>query len=251
VKLTVVGSSGSFPGPDSSSSCYLLQADGFSMVVDLGSGSVGQLQRYVRVDQIDAVLISHLHADHCMDLLPLYVARTYDPTGKHPSIPVHAPSGAAELLMHAYGRSEPHRLDDCFRFVEWSAGTYQVGPFTVTVARVAHPIETWGMRIEHGGAAVAYSADTGPCDALVGLSRGADLALYESSFEAGRDDKAPADLHMTGGQAGAQAVAAGAKRLLLTHLPPWNDPEVSLAAGRASFTGGPVEVVRPGATYEL
>jgi ribonuclease BN (tRNA processing enzyme) len=251
MRLTVVGSSGSFPGPDASSSCYLLQADGFCMVVDLGNGSTGQLQRHCSIREIDAVLISHLHADHCMDLLPLYVARTYDPTGKHPSLPVHAPSGAAEHLMHAYGRSDPHRLDDCFDFVGWSAGTRQVGPFVVTVAQVAHPIETWGMRIEHGGSVVAYSADTGPCDALVELSRDADIALFESSFEAGRDDKAPTDLHMTGGQAGEQATAAGAKRLVLTHLPPWNDPEVSLAAGRASFTGGPVEVARPGATYEL
>ena len=251
MRLTVVGSSGSFPGPESSSSCYLLQADGFSLVVDLGSGSAGHLQRHVRVDEIGAVLISHLHADHCMDLLPLYVARTYDPTGKHAALPVHAPTGAAEHLVRAYGRTDPHRLDDCFDFAEWSAGTHQVGPFAVTVAQVAHPIETWGMRIEHGGSVVAYSADTGPCDALVELSRGADIALYESSFESGRDDGAPGDLHMTGGQAGEQATAAGAKRLLLTHLPPWNDPEVSLAAGRASFGGGPVEVVRPGATYEL
>jgi ribonuclease BN (tRNA processing enzyme) len=251
MRLTVVGSSGSFPGPDTSSSCYLVEADGFCMVVDLGNGSLGQLQRYVGVDDIDAVLLSHLHADHCMDVLPLYVARTYDPAGRHPVLPVHAPSGAEEHLTHAYGRSDQHRLDACFDFVEWTAGTHQVGPFTVTVARVAHPIETWGMRIEHDGTVLAYSADTGPCDALVELSRDADAALYESSFEAGRDDKAPVDLHMTGGQAGQQATAAGAKRLLLTHLPPWNDPQKSLAAGRASFTGGPVEVVRPGATYEL
>jgi ribonuclease BN (tRNA processing enzyme) len=251
MKLTVVGSSGSFPGPDASSSCYLLQADGFCLVVDIGNGSTGQLQRYVRVDEIDAVLISHLHPDHCIDLLPLYVARTYDPKGKHPSIPVHAPAGAADHLTRAYGPSDTHRLDGCFDFVEWSAGASQVGPFTVTVAQVSHPVETWGMRIEHGGSVLAYSADTGPCAALVELSRDADLALYESSFEAGRDDKAPADLHMTGGQAGEQATAAGAKRLVLTHLPPWNDPEVSRAAARASFAAGQVDVARPGATYEL
>jgi ribonuclease BN (tRNA processing enzyme) len=251
VRLTVVGCSGSFPGPDTCSSCYLVQADGFRLVVDLGSGALGQLQRYCAIDDIDAVLISHMHADHCMDLLPLYVARTYDPAGRHPKLPVHAPAGAAEQLVHAYGRSDPHRLDACFEFVEWSAGTHQIGPFTVTAARVAHPIETWGMRIAHGGASVAYSADTGPCDALVDLSRDADIALFESSFQSGRDDAAPADLHMTAGQAGQQASAAGARRLLLTHLPPWNDNQVSLEAGRAAFTSGPVEVVRPGATYDL
>lgn len=251
MRLTVVGCSGSFPGPETSSSCYLLQADGFHLVVDLGNGSLGQLQRYCGVGDIDAVLVSHLHADHCMDLLPLYVARTYDPAGKHPVLPVYAPAGAAEQMVHAYGNSDPHRVDACFEFVDWTAGTHQVGPFVVTVARVAHPIETWGMRIEHDGASLVYSADTGPCDELVELGRDADVALFESSFEVGRDDAAPAALHMTGGQAGQQATAAGARRLLLTHLPPWNDPQVSLDAGRAAFSAGPVEVVRPGATYDL
>jgi ribonuclease BN (tRNA processing enzyme) len=251
VRLTVIGCSGSFPGPETTSSCYLVEADGFRLVVELGNGSLGQLQRYCHIRDIDAVLVSHLHADHCMDLLPLYVARTYDPAGKHPVLPVYAPAGAAEQMVHAYGRSDPHRIDACFEFVDWAAGTYQVGPFTVTVAQVAHPIETWGMRIEHDGAALVYSADTGPCDALVELGRDADAALFESSFEHGRDDAAPPDLHMTGGQAGEQATAAGARRLLLTHLPPWNDPQVSLDAGRAAFSGGPVEVVRPGATYDL
>ena len=225
MRLTIVGCSGSFPGPATTSSCYLVQADGFCLVVDLGNGSLGQLQRYCGLDDIDAVLLSHLHADHCMDLLPLY-------------------------LTQAYGRSDPPGLDACFEFVEWTAGTHAIGPFSVTVGKVAHPIETWGIRIAHAGASITYSADTGPCDALVELSRGTDLALFESSFEAGRDDAAPRDLHMTGGEAGQQAEAAGAGRLLLTHLPPWNDPQVSLEAGRAAFSG-PVEVAAPGATYDL
>ena len=250
MRLTIVGCSGSFPGPATTSSCYLVQADGFGLVIDLGNGSLGQLQRYCGLDGIDAVLLSHLHADHCMDLLPLYVARTYDPAGRHPRLPVHAPSGAAAHLTQAYGRSDPPGLDACFDFVEWTAGTHEIGPFSVTVARVAHPVDTWGMRIEHDGSSITYSADTGPCDELVELSRGTDLALFESSFEAGRDDAAPRNLHMTGGQAGQQAEAAGASRLLLTHLPPWNDPQVSLDAGRSSFSG-PVEVVTPGATYDL
>jgi ribonuclease BN (tRNA processing enzyme) len=239
MKVTVVGCAGSFPGPDTSSSCYLVQADGFTAVLDLGNGSLGQLQRYCTVADVDAVLLSHLHADHCMDVLPLYVARTYDPTGRHPVLPVHAPAGAEAHLSQAYGRVDAPGLGSCFAFSEWSAGTHRVGPFDITAARVAHPVETWGLRISHGGRSLAYSADTGPCDALVDLSRGADLALFESSFEAGRDRSAP-----------EQAAAAGVGRLVLTHLPPWNDPAVSLAAGRATFDG-PVEVARPGATYEL
>jgi ribonuclease BN (tRNA processing enzyme) len=97
---------------------------------------------------------------------------------------------------------------------------------------------------------LAYSADTGPCDALVEVAEGADLALFESSFEEGRDDAAPPDLHLTGRQAAEHARRAGVRRLILTHLPPWNDPATSLAAAEAAFDG-PVELARPGATYEL
>jgi ribonuclease BN (tRNA processing enzyme) len=185
-----------------------------------------------------------------MDLLPLYVARTYDPFHSYGRMPVHAPSGAATHLAHAYGRAEEPGLAGCFDFVPWLPGAHVIGPFTVTVARAAHPVETWAMRVEHDGSVLAYSADTGPCEALVEVAANADLALFESSFEEGRDDAAPADLHLTGRQAAEHAGRAGVRRLVLTHLPPWNDPDTSLAAATAAFDG-PVELARPGATYEL
>jgi len=248
--VTVVGCSGSVPGPLGPASCYLVEADGFRVLLDLGNGALGPLQRYCAVGDVDAVLVSHLHPDHCMDLLPLYVARTYGPADDKGVIPVHAPAGAATHLAQAYGRAEPPGLTGILDFVDWSPGRRDVGPLSVTVALVAHPVPNWAMRVEHRGATLAYSGDTGPSDALVELARDADLALFESSFEAGRDDGSPPDLHLTGREAGEHATRAGAGRLVLTHLPPWNDPDVSLAAARTSYTG-PVEVARPGATYEV
>jgi ribonuclease BN (tRNA processing enzyme) len=250
VKLTVVGCSGSFPGPNSPSSCYLLEADGFRMVLDLGSGALGALQRHLDLRELGAVLISHLHPDHCIDLLALYVARTYDPRRHYDRVPVHVPVGGAAHLARAYGRADEPGLLASFDFTEWTTGAHCVGPFTVTVAQMAHPIETWGMRVEHDGKVIAYSADTGPCDALAELARDADIALFESAFEAGRDEHAPRALHLTAGEAGLAAAAGGARRLVLTHLPPWNDPDVSLRAGSLAFDG-PVELARPGSTYEL
>jgi ribonuclease BN (tRNA processing enzyme) len=250
MRVTVVGCSGSFPGPLGPASCYLVEADGFRALLDLGNGALGSLQRFCTVGEVDAVLVSHLHPDHCMDLLSLYVARTYDPAAGHPVIPVHAPVGAGAHLAQAYGRAEPPGLSGCFDFVEWSAGRRDIGPLAVTVARMAHTVPNWAIRIEHGGATLAYSGDTGPSGALVELARDADLALFESSFEQGRDDAAPPDLHLTGREAGEHATRAGVRRLVLTHLPPWNDPDVSLAAARTSYAG-PLEVARPGATYEL
>jgi ribonuclease BN (tRNA processing enzyme) len=134
--------------------------------------------------------------------------------------------------------------------VDWSAGTRRIGPLTVTAALMEHPVPNWAMRIEHQGVVLAYSGDTGATDALVDVSRDADLALFESAFEQGRDAHAPKDVHLNGHEAGEHATRAGARRLVLTHLPPWNTPDVSLAAARTSYAG-PVEVARPGATYEL
>ena len=169
-----------------------------------------------------------------MDLLPLYVARTYHPSVDSsvgmPVIPVHAPAGAATHLAHAYGKAEPPGLTGRFDFVDWSPGPRQIGPLTVTAALMVHPVPNWAVRIEHEGAVLAYSGDTGATDALVELARGADLALFESAFEEVRDAAAPKDVHLTGHEAGEHATRAGAQRLVLTHLPPWNDPAVSLAA---------------------
>ena len=250
MRVTVVGCSGSFPAQGNPASCYLVEADGFRMLLDLGNGAVGALQAYCALGDVDAVLLSHLHPDHCMDLLSLYVARTYEPGRDHPVIPVHAPAGAATHLARAYGRAEPPGLTGCYDFVDWTEGSREVGPFSVTVAPMAHPVPAWGMRVEHSGRTLAYSGDTGACDGLVEIARDVDLAMFESSFEQGRDDEAPRDVHLTGGEAGEHATRAGVRRLVLTHLPPWNDPDRSLAAARATFAG-PVELARPGAVYEL
>jgi ribonuclease BN (tRNA processing enzyme) len=248
VRLTVVGCAGSFPAAESPASCYLVEADGSRVLLDLGSGALGPLQRHCGFADVDAVLLSHLHPDHCMDVLPLYVARTYDPAGPHPRIPVHAPSGAAGHLARAYGRCEEPGLDGAFDFREWAAGPVEVGPLTVTVARTAHPVVTWAMRVEHGGRTLVYSGDTGPCADLVELARDADLFLCEASYQEGPDN--PPDLHLTGREAGEHAAAAQVGRLVVTHVPAWYDPAVTLAEARCAFAG-PAELARPGATYEV
>ena len=250
MKITVVGCSGSFPGPQSAASCYLVEADGYRVAIDLGNGAVGALQRYLDLAALDAVLISHLHPDHCIDLLALYIARTYDPLRSFDKLPLHLPTGGGEHLARAYGKAEPGGLGSSFDFVEWTAGSHRLGPLTVTVALMAHPVETWGMRVEHDGKVLAYSGDTGPCANLVELARHADLALFESAFEAGRDDHGPKDLHLTAGQAGEAATEAKARRLVVTHLPPWNDPAVARRDAATTYQG-PLDIAASGSTYEL
>jgi ribonuclease BN (tRNA processing enzyme) len=132
--------------------------------------------------------------------------------------------------------------------VDHSPDPVRIGPFTITVARVAHPVIAFAIRVEAGGASLVYSGDTGPTPALVELTRGADLALFEASCLS--DVANPKDLHMTGVQAAQHAAAAGAGRLLLTHLVSWNDPRATLAEGRSAFDGE-VALAAPGMVVEL
>jgi ribonuclease BN (tRNA processing enzyme) len=236
VRLTVIGCSGSFPGPDSPASSYLFEADGFRLLLDLGNGAMGALQRHARLGDIDAVCLSHHHADHCLDLCPFWVARTYGPEGPLPRIPVFGPVGTARRMAQAYGLAEHPGMAEAFEFVTLTPGTRQIGPFQVTLAHMSHPVETFGFRVEEGGRIVAYSADTGPCPALVELAREADLLLCEASFLQG-PGLVP-DLHLTARQAVEHAAAAGVARLVLTHLVPWNDRARTLAeASDVPFTG--------------
>jgi len=251
VRLTVVGCAGSFPSPTSAASCYLVEHDGMRIVLDLGSGALGGLAAAADLRGLDAVLLTHLHADHCMDLTALYVARKYHPLGMPPPLPVHGPQGTARRIADAY-RTTPGEgvdgLERVYRFVDHAPDPLRIGPFTITVTRVAHPVPAFAFRVAAGGASLVYSGDTGPTQALVDLARGADLALFEASCLSTVDN--PPGLHLTGIQAGEHAKAAGVGRLLLTHLVAWNDPRATLAEGRRAFDGE-VALAAPGMVVEL
>ena len=242
MRVTVIGCAGSFPGPESPASCYLFEAEGFRLVVDLGNGALGVLQRYAELYGIDAISLSHLHADHCVDLGAYWVARQYAAHGPKPPIPVHGPRGTAERIA-GFGGEDVASVSARFAFHDLEPGTIEIGPFRVTCDRVNHPIETFGFRVEHGGWRVVYSADTGATDALVRLARDADLLLCEASFLEGPDN-AP-NLHLTARQAAEHAARAGVGRLVLTHLVPWNDQDCTLAEASAAYRG-PLSLARSG-----
>jgi ribonuclease BN (tRNA processing enzyme) len=248
VRLTVLGCAGSFPGPDSACSAYLIEADGFHLMLDFGTGSLSALQRYASLTSIDAVLLSHLHCDHILDACSYVVVRRYAPDGPYEPLPLYAPAGARDRLTAVYG-AEEGPLDDVYRFHDLHSGTFTIGPLSVTVDRVEHPIETYGVRIEHRGRTLAYSADSASCDALIRLAAGADTFLCEASYLEDGDN--PPGLHMTGTDAGETAMKAGARQLLLTHLvAAWGSEDATTNAAKTAFAG-PVEVVRSGATYEI
>jgi ribonuclease BN (tRNA processing enzyme) len=248
VRLTVIGCSGSFPGPDSPASCYLIEADGFRLLLDLGNGALGALQRHAGIYDIDAVCLSHLHADHCLDLCSYCVARIYSPGGPQPRIPVYGPAGTEQRMDQAFGPHEPRGVAEAFDFVTLTPGTRQIGPLRVTLATMNHPVETFGFRIEHAGRVIAYSADTGPTEALAELARDADLLLCEASFL--DEPGLPEDVHLTARQAGEYAAAGAAGHLVLTHLVPWNDREQSLREAASAYAG-PLSLAASGWVIDL
>jgi ribonuclease BN (tRNA processing enzyme) len=252
MRLTVIGCSGSFAGPESAASCYLVEADDaqgrtWRILLDLGSGALGALQRYAAADDVDAIFFTHLHPDHCLDLCGYYVLRKYHPGGALPPIPVWGPAGVSSRMSRAYDLPEHHGMEAEFDFHEYDAAV-EVGPFRVEPVRVSHPVPAYALRVEAGGRTLAYTGDTGPCDALDRLAAGADLLLAEASFREGDDN--PPDLHLTGRDAGEVAARAGAPRLVITHVPPWYVVEERLAEAAAAYDGEILAAV-PGTSYDV
>jgi len=247
MRLTVIGCSGSFPGPDSPASCYLLEAEGFRLVMDMGNGALGVLQRHAELFGIDAICVSHLHADHCIDLSSYWVARQYAPDGPRPPIPVYGPRGTAERVAGVCGE-DVASIRARFEVHDLAAQSQEIGPFRITTHHMNHPVETFGFRVEHAGWTLAYSADTGETDALVRLAEDVDVLLSEASFQSNPNN--PPNLHLSAQQAGEHATRAGAGQLVLSHLVPWHDRERSLAEAAESYCG-PLSVATSGLVLEF
>ncbi|MEE1802373.1 MBL fold metallo-hydrolase [Streptomyces sp. NPDC101062] len=252
MKLTVVGCSGSFPAAGSACSSYLVEADGFRLLLDMGNGALGELQRHIGLYDLDAIFLSHLHADHCIDMCAYFVARYYRfDGGRCDPIPVYGPEGTEQRLTTAYADTPTDKsMSEVFDFhtLKPGSGSFDIGPFSVRTEKVAHPVDTFAIRVEHGGRSLTYSGDTGVCEPLVELAGGTDLFLCEAAFTYGKEDVV--GLHLNGREAGAHAARAQARRLVLTHVPPWTDGDRNLADARDVY-GGPAELAVPGAVYEI
>jgi len=251
-------------GPESASSCYLVQADGpdgeggtrtWSIVLDLGSGAFGALLRHLDPAHLDAVVLSHLHADHVVDMTGLEVYRRYHPAGALGPVRVLGPRGTAERIGALTMEDDLSALDASFSFTEHVPGrTVEIGPLRVEPFVVDHPVPAYGVRVtgpSQDGArdvVLTYSGDTDACDGLVDAARDADLFLCEAAFQEDRDTVR--GIHLTGRRAGEAATRAAARLLVLTHLPPWTDAEVVRAEAAEAY-GGPIELATPAATWTL
>ena len=239
--FTVLGNSGSYPTPEGPCSGYLVEADGTRVWVDAGSGTLANLQRHVAPETLDGIVLSHAHPDHWADVMSYLVIVQH--FRRRVGLPVWSPARVRELVSEVQGQLAPT--------LDWTdvedGSAIEVGALSFTFSRTDHPGVTLGMRIEGGGSVLGYSADTGPGWSLTELGPGLDCALVEASFTR---EQERAGLHLSARQAAISAKAAGAPRLVLTHLQPGLDPEVLRAEAESAF-GGPVELAIPNERYEL
>jgi len=247
-RLTVLGTSGAWPEAGRACSGYLVESDGFSLVLDLGFGTLPRLLSLCRAQDLAAVFISHAHADHCVDLYGLYRALKL-PEPPFPSPPIFAADEVVSRLA-ALDRMGPDRFRRALDFrALGDHEPFEVGPFRLRTFELPHFTPNRGVRVEVGSDIIAYTGDTGPSDVIPELARGADLFICESTYPSPRDQEGPR-LLLSAVEAGKYAREAGAKRLVLTHFWPGDDRSVSLVQARKSFAGE-ITLAEEGTTFDL
>lgn len=249
LELTVLGSSGSHSAPGSACSGYLVSADGTHLLLDCGNGSTANLQRHVRFTDVDAVLVTHRHIDHCVDLIGMFYALRFHRDGPR-SVDLYAPPGVVETLTGLLSADSQLEFREVFRCKEIGAGDrLEIGPLIVDLFDSVHPVPTVSVRITCEGRVLTYSSDSAGGPALLEAARDADLFLCEATWQGAAEDLPPG-IHLVAGEAGALASEAGVDRLLLTHILGSLDRHVSLAEATETF-GGTVRLAADNAVHRV
>jgi ribonuclease BN (tRNA processing enzyme) len=249
LRVTVLGKSPSWQDVGGACSGYLVQERDTALLLDCGNGVFGKLRERLDYTDVDAVVLSHLHADHFLDLVPYANALTYGPRDARPIL--HAPPGSRDAFRRVCGTWGPEDLiEKAFDVSEYAVDDrLEVGGLGVRFTEVRHFTTTHAVEITGAdGGRFTFGADTGPTDALPAFARGTDLLFVESTI-AEPEPEGPRG-HMTPREAGEHARAAGARRVVLTHISDEMDVEGAVRAAAAGF-GGPVELAREGASYDV
>jgi ribonuclease BN (tRNA processing enzyme) len=249
VRLTVLGSSGTYPTPGRPASGYLVDHAGTTVWLDVGPGTLPALMAGPGVGVVDAIVLSHVHPDHCADLFPLLNVLRYG-AGSGTGLPVLCPPGLPERFGDFLGAGQGHALYRIFAFDEVGPGDERtVGPMTLRFGEANHPVPALVTRIEADGLSLVYSGDTGPGGDLSALAAGADLLLCEATMQGEVPDRRY-EFHLFACEAGEVAAGAGVGRLVVTHIAPTLDPSVTVAEAAATF-GGPVTHAVPGSRIDV
>src|SRR3954464_12973967 len=265
MRVTVLGKSPSWQDAGGACSGYLVQDKGTTVLIDCGNGVFGKLRERIDYVDVDAVVLSHLHADHFLDLVPYSYALTYTPRQQpvpvppwpgtdHPSRPrLIAPPGARETFRRVVGAwGNEDLIENAFELEEYGVDdTPEVGSLRMEFTTVPHFTETFALRVRssaNGGGWLAYGADSSPNEEVVEFARGADLFMIEATLP--RPERTGQRGHLTPREAGEHAHAAGVKAVLLTHMSDEMDELWARREAEASF-GGPVHIAREGAVFNI
>lgn len=259
MRLTVLGRSPARPNPGEACAGYVVEGGASRVLMDVGPGTVAQLLRRNTPDELDAVLISHMHTDHCLDLITLRYSYPWIDVAKKRLLVIVPPGAMAQLADLALGAGYANFFDKSFIFVEHDGKRpIEVGDLRFEPDETQHYVRTWGFRIAARGAGeepdriLAYSADAGPCDALPRIADRADLFLCEAALRSLKeDDPEPQSRgHLLPSEAAEVAQASRAQRLLLTHIPLADGGEWALSEARSAYDGD-VSIAEPLKTYEV
>jgi ribonuclease BN (tRNA processing enzyme) len=252
LRLTILGKSPSWQDRDGACSGYLVEAAGLRLLIDCGNGVFAKLRHHAAYQRIDAVLVSHLHADHLLDLVPFAYALTYGPPLRSDRPALHAPPGARLALRRLCGAWGSETLiEEAFELREYDPDRgLDLDGVRIRFRLVPHYVPTYALELTVGGEdrRLVFGADCGPNDELAEFARGAALLLIESTLlEAGPDEPAG---HLTAGQAGAIGRRAEVGRLVLTHFSDQLDPTQLRGQAETAF-GRMVELAAEGEIYEI
>lgn len=231
MKLKVIGYWGGFPAVNEATSGYLLESNGFKLLVDCGSAVLSKLQETIEIDELDAVILSHYHHDHIADIGPLQF-------GRHVTSILKGTTNTLPIYAHSLDREGFNKLTykTATKGIEYNpAQTITIGPFTISFLRTIHPVPCFAMRITDQQSTIVYTADSSFQESFIDFSQGADLLVAESSLYGNQDGKNSG--HMNSKEAGYLAEAANTKQLLLTHLPHFGEHDILVKEAGEFFKG--------------
>ncbi|MFC2949967.1 MBL fold metallo-hydrolase [Virgibacillus sediminis] len=242
MKLTVIGVWGGYPAPDGATSSYLLEKDDFSLLIDAGSGSLSKLQKYKQLDELDAVILSHYHQDHVADIGVLQYSRLVRSfvTGAKDVLPIYGHQEDREgfaSLTHEYTKGIPYDPSDKLK----------IGPFEISFQKSIHPVPCYGMRISDGESVLVYTADTAYQPEWIPFANNADLLITDCNLYAEQDGSKAG--HMTSREGGRIAEEAGARELLLSHLPQYGDNRQLVREAKEVYSGR-TDLAKEGMVWE-
>lgn len=254
MRVIALGTSAAYPGPDNACTGWLVEERGTRLLIDCGTGVLSKLQRFLPLTQLTSIVISHMHADHFLDLVPLRYAFRYGLKESRPRCTLYLPPGGRASLERMAAAFAAEESEDFFAAVftlrEYDPeGTLLLGPLAVRFAPGDHYIPAWGVAVE-GQGKVVFTGDTGPSEAIVELAKGAHLLISEATYLTTEEEEGSRRGHLTAREAGELAARAQPQRLLLTHLWPHHDPHQVLAQAKAAFAGE-VALAEPGRSYEV